>query len=65
METGREVAGDPTPYTLHCVAVDPAGSRVAFGDSAGIVSVVDVHGLEGCGGEGAPLQSVSAMTSRE
>ena len=36
----------PTLYVVHCVAAHPACPRLAFGDAAGIVSVVDVHGLE-------------------
>ena len=42
-ETVREIARMPTPYSLHCVAVHPVRPRLAYGDSAGIVSIVDLH----------------------
>ena len=62
-ETGREVLGMPTVYTLGCVAVHPGRPRLAFGDSAGIVSVVDLHEMAGAEGAGpaAPEPARSAI----
>ena len=58
VEAGSEFASLPTPYSLPCVAVHPARPWLAFGDSGGVLSVVDLHGLEWGGAEGAaPLQS--------
>ncbi len=53
-DTTREVLGMPMAYPLLCVAVHANRPRLAFGDDAGIVSLVEVHGLEWAGGvEGA------------
>jgi hypothetical protein len=40
-------------YGVECAAVHPPRPRLAFGDAAGIVSVVDLHGMEWGGAEGA------------
>jgi WD40 repeat protein len=51
--TGGQIASIATPLSLHCVAVHPARSRLAFGDTGGIVSLVDVRGVEWGGAEAA------------
>ena len=61
-ETGHEIAGIPTPYSLHCVAVHPTRLLLAFGDDAWIVSLVDIRGLEWGGTEGAAHPRAGAAT---
>ena len=60
-ETGKEIASIPTPYPLRSVAVYPARHRLAFGNDAGLVSLVDLHGLEwgGCAGVAPPVGAIS------
>src|SRR5665648_622449 len=48
-DTASEVSHMPTLYAVPCVAAHPACPRLAFGDAAGTVSVVDVRGLEQSG----------------
>lgn len=57
-----EVYRLPTLYGVECVAVHPTRPRLAFGDGAGIVSVVDLHGTGWGGAEGAALSPVRAAT---
>ena len=61
-ETGREIAAIPTPYSVKCVAVHLARPRLVFGNVGGSVLIVDPHGLEWGGAEGAESPPARAMT---
>jgi WD40 repeat protein len=61
-DTAFELFGMPTLYSVQCVAVHPAFPRLVFGDSGGIVSPVDMHGLGWGGAEGAALRPIRATT---
>ncbi len=45
--TQREVARVTSLYSLFCIAADRGASHLAWGDGRGVVSVIDLHGLEG------------------
>ena len=64
-DTKCEVFSMPMLYSLRCVAVHPSHPRLAVGDEAGILSVIDMHGLERGDAGAAPLQPVGDLAAHK
>jgi WD40 repeat protein len=47
--TGRQIGTLPTPYSVLSIAMHPDRTRLAFGNSGGIVALVDIHDAGGGG----------------